>query len=261
MRDALPDSAGHLGACTRLAALCLATAGFFALWVTGRLVITFSSPCRAAGWRALVFRAWARVAACVMGMRIESRGEPPRAPYLLVANHLGYVDVVALAALTGCVFVAKSEVAGWPVLGPTARALGTIFIDRRRARSIPAALARVGGELERGAGVVIFAEGTSTRGSVVAPFKPSLLEAAARAGAPVHYAALSYRTRHGRAAASERVCWWGDMTFLDHFYALLRLGGFDAEVRFGEQPITERDRKLLAQKLRAAVEAEFVPVV
>lgn len=256
-----PREASHLSACARLAALCLATAGFFALWTAGRFIVLFFPSRYAFGWRALAFGAWARAAARALGMRIKSRGARPRAPFLLVANHLGYVDVVALGALTGCVFVAKSEVARWPVVGRLARATGTIFVERRRTRSINATLARVEGELKKGAGVVLFAEGTSTHGRGVAPFKPPLLEAAARACAPVHYAALSYHTRPARAAASERVCWWGDMTFPGHFYALLRLGGFDAEVRFGEQPLTDRDRKLLARRLRAAVEAEFVPVV
>jgi 1-acyl-sn-glycerol-3-phosphate acyltransferase len=249
----------HLRAAARLVALCLVTAGFYALWLAGLpFVSLFAGAARR--WRSLNFCGWARVAARIAGMRISARGRPPRAPFLLVSNHLGYMDVVAFAALVDCVFVAKSEVARWPVIGLMCRTLGTIFVNRGRRRDIPATLERVRRTLNRGAGVVIFAEGTSTSGRGVAPFKPSLLEVAAREGVPVHYATLGYRTPPGEPAAREAVCWWGDMTFPGHLYALLQLPRFEAEVRFGERPVEGRDRKLLAEKLWSAVNAQFVPV-
>lgn len=251
----------HLRASLRVCALCLVTAGLYALWLAG-LPVVFVFPRASKAWRALNFRAWARAVARIAGMEIRLRGEPPRGAFLLVSNHLGYMDVVALvAARVECVFVAKSEVARWPVIGFLCRNAGTIFVDRLRHRRLPSAMAGVERALSKGIGVVLFAEGTSTRGREVAPFRPPLLELAARTATPVHYASLSYRTPPHTAPAETAVCWWGDMTFLKHLYGMFQLPGFEVEIVFGGEPIKEDDRKILAERLWSAVSAQFVPVV
>ena len=255
----MSETARILRAAARLSALCAVTAALYAACVAGAALPCASGRARVRR-RAVLFRAWARAAALIMGMRLNVDGAAPRPPFLLVVNHLGYADVVALAARCECVFVAKKEVAGWPVVGSLCGRAGTIFVDRRSRRDIPRALALVEAALDEGAGVVLFAEGTSTRGSGVLPFKSPLLEAAARRGLPVHHASLSYRTPRGEAPAETAVCWWGDMTFPGHFFGLLKLTGFRADLAFGAEAITGRDRKALAGKLRAAVSARFVPV-
>ncbi len=103
--------------------------------------------------------------------------------------------------------------------------------------------------LGEGQGVVLFAEGTSTRGDTVLPFKSSLLEQAARASFPVSYAALGYRTGEGEPPAHLSVCWWGEMTFMKHVIALLHLSQIQATVTFGAEPIQANDRKVLAERL------------
>ncbi len=246
-------------AAARLCALCLWTASLYAVWVLGAALPCISVRARAR-WRGLLLRLWGRAAAAGIGMKLDARGVAPRPPFLLVVNHLGYADVVALAASCGCVFVAKQEVAAWPVVGRLCRGTGTIFVDRRSRRDIPRALSLVEAALDGGAGVVLFAEGTSTRGRRVLPFKSPLLEAAARRGLPVHYASLSYRTPPGEAPAETSVCWWGDMTFPKHFFGLLKLKGFRADLAFGEEAIRDDDRKALAGRLWAAVSARFAPV-
>lgn len=252
--------ARHLRAAARVAALCSLTACLYLVWLGGAAVV-FVSADASRKWRGLVFRAWARAIARVAGMRISSRGAPPRGAFFLVSNHLSYMDVVALAARLDCVFVAKSEVAGWPAVGRLCRSVNTIFVNRRNRRSLPAVLGAVGRALDEGTGVVLFAEGTSTRGANVAPFKSSLLELAAQRRAPVHFASLSYRTPPNEAPAREAVCWWGDMTFLRHLYALFMLPRFDVSLAFGEQPVRDGDRKALARRLWSAVNAHFIPVV
>ncbi|HKX45760.1 MAG TPA: 1-acyl-sn-glycerol-3-phosphate acyltransferase, partial [Planctomycetota bacterium] len=114
--------------------------------------------------------------------------------------------------------------------------------------------------LARGHTVVLFPEGTSSRGVEVLPFRPSLLEPAAGGGFPVVPAAVSYRTPAGAPPASRAVCWWGDMTFAGHFVRLLGLPGFDARVAFGSEAPREPDRKVLADNLWQAVRAQFEPV-
>jgi 1-acyl-sn-glycerol-3-phosphate acyltransferase len=91
------------------------------------------------------FRRWSGLVMGSIGLSVRARGAPPPAPFLMVANHLSYVDILVLASRLGCVFVSKAEVRGWPLLGPICRALGTVFIDREARRDIP----RVIGEIER----------------------------------------------------------------------------------------------------------------
>lgn len=154
----------HARATLCLLALCVLTAALAALWLAG---LPFAVASRGAlhRWRSFNFRAWARLVARIAGMKINLRGVPPRGAFFLVSNHLGYMDVVALAAhMDSCVFVAKSEVARWPVIGLLCRCVGTIFVDRRRRRRLPSAIAQIERALAEGAGVVLFAEGTSTSG-------------------------------------------------------------------------------------------------
>jgi 1-acyl-sn-glycerol-3-phosphate acyltransferase len=193
-------------------------------------------------------------------MRVASSGRAPSPPFLLVANHLSYVDVVLLMSRVEAVFVARADVAGWPVLGRLARAAGTIFVARERARDLPRAAARIERALRGGAGVVLFPEGTSTEGAEVLPFRPSLLSAAVSAGAPVAWAALTYATPRGTPSARRAVCWWGEMRFAGHFLRLLALPRFDARVVFGAGPVAGGDRKEIAARARRAVAATFVPV-
>ena len=114
--------------------------------------------------------------------------------------------------------------------------------------------------LDTGNGLVLFPEGTSTDGSQVHRFKPSLLEMAVRSGRPVDYCSLSYRTPPGERPASLSVCWWGDMNLLSHVYGMLALPGYEATIEFGGEPVSATDRKELAQELRQAVDEIFVPV-
>lgn len=194
-------------------------------------------------------------------MRIETRGLPPAEPALLVANHLGYLDVVLLAACVPSVFVAKREVRGWPLVGAVAALAGTIFVDRLAPRDALRAAGSIETALARGDTVILFAEGTSTRGERVLPLKPALLEPAARAGWAVQYAALSYRTAPGMPPADQAVCWWGEMEFMPHLLGVTRLPDFTASVAFGDDALRGSDRKDLAAGLQAAIVRHFTPVV
>ena len=167
------------------------------------------------------------------------------------------VDILLLASRLQAVFVSKHEVASWPVLGLLCRAMGTVFINRESRRDLTRVLGEMKQHLERGVGIVVFPEGTSTNGHEVLSFLPSLLEIAVRLQQPVAYASLRYSTGAEGQPASDSVCWWGDRPFLPHFLNLISMPGFRAELYFGEQPIENTDRKALAQELRAAVAGQL----
>lgn len=208
-----------------------------------------SSPAR----RALWLHHRCRALASLLGLDLRVAGRRPAGSAgIIVANHLGYLDIIALAADAPCAFVAKSEVRGWPVFGFCARAAGTLFIDR----SSPADVVRVGAELEAlaaaGVWVVVFPEGTSTDGETVLPFRSALLEPAIRNQLPLLAAGLSYSTPSGRSTARE-VCWWGDMTLPAHLWNLLGIPWIVAELAYAPAATLTRDRKLAARVLRDQV--------
>lgn len=241
----------------RAIALSVLTVAVYAVLRFG-LAVTRRSSRRRARWQALMLHRWARIVAFILGLRIDASCNAPAAPFLLVSNHLSYVDVIVFASQLHCVFVAKKDVESWPIIGTLCRSAGTIFIDRRNRRDLARVNDEIGQALEDGCGAILFAEGTSTDGISVLPFRSSLLEAAAIRVFPVSYAAVSYRVLADDPPASLSVCWWGDMTFGSHFAELLRLKRIQATVSFGSTEICADDRKVLAERLWLEVNRLFI---
>jgi 1-acyl-sn-glycerol-3-phosphate acyltransferase len=249
----------HLRAIARLVALWSVTVGIFLVGL-GAEFVSFLSPATGVWLRVRALRLWARSAVALLGMQLEVRGTPPLSPSLLVANHLSYVDILLLATQTNALFVAKAEVATWPAIGLLCRSFHTIFIDRKRKRDLPRAIAEITTALREGRTVVLFPEGTSTAGTLVLPFRSSLFEAAAHTGVQVSWASLTYRTAEEESPASHVVCWWGKMTFIPHLYALLQLPRFRATVTFSKTPLVATSRKTLAARAWVGVAGRFTPV-
>lgn len=248
----------HLRATVRALGLMLWILVVFAVFLPLRALF-FAFPELVMRMQTSTFRFWARGSAAIMGMRIRRRGTPPNPPFVLVSNHLSYVDIILLATQLDAFFVSKSEVASWPVIGFLARSLNTIFVDRSN-RGDALRVVRVMEEVLRaGHGVVFFPEGTSSDGSEIGEFKSSLFDAPIRLGYPVHAAAITYEAPEGWPPASHSVCWWGDMTFPDHLYRLLQLPWFEAQVIFGEGVEHHTDRRAFADASREAVRKGFVP--
>lgn len=244
----------------RIALLLLVTGVFLAiLWTAFALLLPTPRLRRPA--RNTIFRVWARICLRVIGGRLRVEGLPPRTPFLLVCNHLGYVDIPVLAACTDAWFVAKMEMRSWLLVGMLCRSVGTIFIDRKLSRDVLRVNRLIEDVLADGYGVVLFPEGTSTQGFEVRRFRTSLLDHAARTGMPVHAAALTYRTPPGEPPANLSVCWWGDAPLFAHAQRLFELRRFDAIVRFSPAAVSGSDRKELAASLHEEVQRIFEPAV
>ncbi|MDX6750564.1 lysophospholipid acyltransferase family protein [Geminicoccaceae bacterium 1502E] len=207
-------------------------------------------------------RLWCRGCCRLLGIELAVTGRSfDAAPTLLVANHAGYVDILALGAVLDATFIAKAEVARWPVLGLLARQCGTLFIRRDRRHAL---LQRneLAARMRRGESFVLFAEGTSSSGRTVQRFKSSLLSVlepwVLDRPVAVQSAAIAYR-RHDRAGPDsgheERYAWWGDATLLPHLWRVLCLPGMRVELRLGEPVLSwdVRDRKQLAARLEDEV--------
>lgn len=149
----------------------------------------------------------------LLDIQVRAAGVLPPGPALLVANHLSWIDIVAVLAHHDCTFVAKDDVRDWPLVGPLGDALGVIWIDRRRKRDLIRAVAALSEALQRGDRVLLFPEGTTTTGRDVLPFRSSLVEAAVRVGVPVVPVAL---TAYAEGDRGETLCWVGNETLWAH---------------------------------------------
>lgn len=242
---------GALRVAWRLPAIVAVMVGLYVVWLAGW---PFAGG-RAEAWRAWIYRRWALATARVVGMRRARRGPVPRGPGLLVANHVGYVDVLLLAAETGAVFVSKAEVRGWPLVGRTSRAMGTLFVPRGDKRALAEVNAAIAAALAAGRLVGFFPEGTTTDGESLLPFRPSLFEPAIGGQAPVWCAAVRYTTPPSAPPASRVVAWFDEPSFVRHALRLLALPRFDAEVVFAAESLVGASRKELAERSEAAVRA------
>lgn len=208
------------------------------------------------GWRVATTLpyAWQRLAWWLIGMRVKVFGTPAAAPLLIAANHSSWLDITVLGGLIRPLsFVAKAEVARWPVLGLLARLQRTIFIDRTRRMHTGEVAEEARRRVASGEVVVLFAEGTTGDGNRVLPFRSALLGAAENVTGDsfvtVQPVAISYVGVHGvPVGRSDRphIAWYGDMDFVAHFRRIIGQGAIDVVVSFGEPipfgPGTDRKR-------------------
>jgi 1-acyl-sn-glycerol-3-phosphate acyltransferase len=211
-------------------------------------------------WNELGVRVWTGGLVRAMGIQVDVSGTPPAKPFFLVSNHLSYVDILVLGSRLGPTFISKYELGDWPVLGHLARVTGTIFVNRERKRDALRVIREIDQTVSRGGGVVLFPEGTSTRGDRIYPLKSALLEWAAQRGFPVHAATIRYETGLPEDPAVQSVCWWGDMTFGPHILRLLTLPRIRATIAFAPAPVVEHQRGALAAGLQATLEQIFTPI-
>jgi lyso-ornithine lipid O-acyltransferase len=201
--------------------------------------------------RALWLQSAARLVIARLGIRCRIYGEPP-ARGLIASNHLGYLDILVYAATLPCCFVAKAEIANWPLFGLLARASGAIFLHRSSLSSARMAATQMIGRLQGPVPVLFFPEGTSTDGSHLLRFHPRLFHSAMFAAAPVTAAAIRYGLADG--TPERELCWYGDASFLPHLWKTLGRDALTAEVCFGE-PQIYNDCRLAAHATNAAVAA------
>lgn len=205
----------------------------------------------------------------LFGVRVTQSGTPPATgePALVLANHVSWLDIVALGSLRPLSFVAKSEIAGWPVIGTLARLQRTVFIDRTRRTATASVNAAVADRLSGGDLIVLFAEGTTSDGTRLLPFRSSLVGAARAAldGAAqgldrirLQPLAITYPRRNGLPLVrAERpdIAWYGDMELAPHLATFVTRGPIDVHVVWGAPIVFEAgtDRKRATALAEASV--------
>ncbi len=149
--------------------------------------------------------AWAAALLGVFGVRVLARGPMPvhGRGHLVVANHRSTADILVLLRAFGGQMVSRSDLAGWPLVGPAARAVGTVFVDRSDAVSGASAIRAIRARLAQGSTIILFPEGTTFPGDEVRSFHAGAFVAALHCGADVVPAGLAYETGSGAAFVNE----------------------------------------------------------
>jgi 1-acyl-sn-glycerol-3-phosphate acyltransferase len=225
---------------------------FFSLCALGEILLTVLFVRREdrRATRAAWLHRWCRFACRVLGIRLTIRGPVPDSG-LLVCNHLSYLDIIVLSSIRPCIFVAKKDVAAWPLFGWLAPAAGTIFVDRQRKFGARAVVDLMRQAIADGALVVLFPEGTSSDGASVLPFKSALLKPALQLGCPITAAAINYSLLHGSVA--DEVCYWRDMTLVPHLLNLFSKASIQSTLSIALFKPCTSDRKQIALELRCTI--------
>jgi 1-acyl-sn-glycerol-3-phosphate acyltransferase len=223
-----------------------------------------------AGWCTIVFifprlapparnervQRWAARLLELLDVRLVVHGTPPvHGPLLLVANHLSWLDIVAIHAARHVRFVAKAGVRHWPLIGTLATGAGTLYIERERRRDALRVVHHMTEALSQGDLIAVFPEGTTTDGRTLLPFHANLLQAAISAGAPVQPAALRFAdAASGQTSFAARYI--DDDTLVGSLWRTLCAPPLLAIVRFGApQAAGGRERRDWAAALHDEVRA------
>lgn len=207
---------------------------------------------------------WHRGICAIFGIRVRVEGTPVTGRQaVFVGNHVSYLDIPAIGGVLRASFIAKNEVAGWPVFGFLSRMQQTAFISRARNHAAREKNA-LSNMLAEGKSLFLFPEGTSTDGRDVAPFKSSLFSMTLDQGRDdllVQPVSLRIDRVDGRDPANQAVrdlfAWYGDMTMPPHLKNFTACRGADITLVFHPplNPAAFTDRKALAEAAQTSVRA------
>ena len=230
-----------------------ALVGMFVVGVPLQVGLAWLGP-RVAGWTSVWF---CRGLLRLLCLSIEVEGSIAEGPVLLAANHVSWIDVVALGSLQPFCFLAKREVASWPFLSKLAAVQGTVFINRRRRRDILPANRDLARRILEGRKVMLFPEGTTYDGRHPGRFLSSHF-AAAREVLQLAPSVMAVSVQPGAIAYSSRAAAWiGDDALLPHVWRVLRGAPIRCLLVFGPPVISGAgsDRKAIAREMRETIAA------
>lgn len=195
-------------------------------------------------------RWWARGILRILDVRLEIEGRVSAEPVLFAANHVSWLDIPCLRAAFDAEFVAKQEVARWPVIGRMAGLAGTLFLNRGERDASLIAANNMSRALAAGRSVAIFPEGTTGDGRRLGRFHARLYQAAIRARRPVQAVAISYPHADGVHPAAPFV---GDDNLGRHVWALLAEDGLTVRLTLCPSIHAAGERRALAERTRAQI--------
>ncbi len=212
------------------------------------LLFRFFTPAqrmRRVGW-------WSARMLRLLGITLQASGTPHAGPVLLVANHISWLDILAINAVQPARFVAKADVRHWPFLGWLVASGGTLFIERERKRDALRVVHQVAAALNAGEIVAVFPEGTTGDGHGVLPFHANLLQAAIATATPVQPLVLRYSDAD--TAVSQAAAYLGETSLAESLWSTVRAEGLHVRIEVQTAQGTRHlDRRALARTLRESI--------
>ncbi len=223
-------------ACLAILLLCLLVV--FVIITQSILLVTWREGARV--FPSIFFR----MLCAIVGARVLISGEIANSgPVLIVSNHSSWLDIPAISCCGPLSFVAKQEIASWPIVGLMAKLGRSVFIDRTRRHATGAVTGQLAKRLADGDKIVLFAEGTSSDGNRVLPFKSAIIGAVEKALAQSGYddilvqpMSITYVRRRGLPISRidrPYFAWFGDMEFLPHIWGVLMRTPIDIAIEIG----------------------------
>ena len=217
---------------------------FWVVEVTLLAIARLTVAVRSFGWQPAIpaahARRWAQTLVKGLDIRITMEGNFPVGGMLVISNHRSYLDILVILAQVEAAFLAKAELKAWPVFGRAAQKGNTVFVDRSSPESRKKARQAIAKRINQGISVVVFPEGTTSKGPGVLPFKAGIFHMAAGKGIPIVPVSIVYDNADA--------AWVGDDFFIPHFLSLFKKTPLKARLIVGAQ-LREEDGKML--KFRA----------
>ena len=220
---------------------------FRGYWIISTKFSKLGAPARADH-----VKQWSAQLLAIMGLQIKVIGVPIKSG-MLVANHLSWLDNVAIHAAHFCRFVAKSDIKSWPVIGYLTDQSGMLFVERTSRRDSHRVVQIVAEQLRKGDCVAVFPEGTTGEGRDLLPFHANMIQSAIDANSIVQPIAIRF-TDTASGEQSFAPCFVGDDTLFQSVWRTLNAKSITVTLQFGAAQATEsRDRRTWANDLRASI--------
>lgn len=225
----------------------------------GMAVALLLFPRYTTGQRHARIRWWSSKMLAVLGVALRVQGAPASGGSLLVANHISWLDILAIhAVLPHARFVSKADVKAWPLLSHLVEAGGTLYLERERKRDALRVVHAMAQALQAGETVAVFPEGTTSDGRALLPFHANLLQAAIATGSQVQPVAL--RFSDATEAISRAAEFVGDTTLLQSLWRVVCAEGLTVDMALLAPHVSaHQERRALGERLREAIAAQLAP--
>ncbi|MDD5462183.1 MAG: lysophospholipid acyltransferase family protein [Methylococcales bacterium] len=170
---------------------------------------------------------WLRSFGCILNLKIVKNGNVAAGPALIVSNHVSWLDIIVLGQFAPGCFAAKSDIAGWPVIGYLSRHAGTLFIRRGDKKQVLQTTEMMAWQLRQNGNMLVFPEGTTTDGRKVLDFHASLFQPALLTRTAIQPTVIRY-LNESRSNAP----FVGDDEFITHLLKMLALEAIEVRIDF-----------------------------
>ena len=205
--------------------------------------------------RHLLIQYWAKRLLRILKIKITLNGEAlkllSKDSYLIVSNHISWLDIPVIFSLKPVTFVSASDVKTWPIIGMLAKISGAIFVDRNRKSNLPDVIQAMNHHfLNEKQSICIFPEGITSNGYQVLPFKSSLFQSAFESDKLLLPLSIKYKENK---VLTNRTSFHGSTTLLQSFKRVAKSNQIEVILHIGHPVKPSQSRKDLSLKLQEAI--------